>query len=100
MTETKDAVAEFRDIVDLLQVELPDMKERFVDIAIVIYDNLQRDKRMAHIDEQRQKREQYAEYATEKQKDYLKKLGVKFNENITKQEASSLIEQALREVSK
>jgi len=83
--EIKDYVNEYVEIAK----ELTKVGCLSTDVAIAILQERGKDGRQNKIDE-----EKANEPATEKQKDYMKVLGVDFSENITKQEASRLIEEA------
>ena len=67
-------------------------------IACVLFQELCKDERQAEIYRKRfqSHHDSSNEPATEKQKDYLKFLGVEFPENITKSRASELIEQNIK----
>jgi hypothetical protein len=62
-------------------------------VAIAILQELSKDRRSQQM--QGERTEKDGKPATAKQKDYLRKLGIKFPENISKVEASALIDEGL-----
>jgi hypothetical protein len=62
-------------------------------VAIAIMQEVSKDRRSLQM--QGERTEKDGRPATAKQKDYLKKLGIKFPENISKVEASALIDEGL-----
>ncbi len=82
-TEIQKSISEYVELYDAIQEKAPSNE-----VAIAILQEVGKDKRTAEIAE-------VSSYglATEKQKKFLKDLGVEFDDSITKKEASDLIEQ-------
>ncbi len=83
-TETKKSIDQYIELYDAIQEKAPSEEA-----AIAILQEIGKDKRSKIFAEAGE-----GELATEKQKNYLKDLGVEFSESITKKEASDLIEQS------
>ncbi len=83
-TETRNSINQYVKIYDAIKE-----KAHSAEAAIAILQEIGKDKRSKIIAEASDK-----EPATEKQKNYLKDLGVEFADSITKKEASDLIEQS------
>ena len=81
--EIQKSIDEYTELYDAIQEKAPSDE-----VAIAILQEIGKDKRTAVIAEVTSDG-----LATEKQKNYLKDLGVEFNDSITKKEASDLIEQ-------
>ena len=77
--------------LDLMNV----IKEKTGDdrAALVLLQEIARDRRSEQIREEREKRN--GEPATDKQKKFMKKLGIDFPDTVTKKEASILIDEEL-----
>ena len=82
-TETKNSINQYAELYDAIQEKVPSEEA-----AIAILQEIGKDKRSKFFEETGND-----ESATEKQKNYLKDLGVEFDDSITKKEASDLIEQ-------
>ena len=77
----------------LEQIKLKTSDER---TAVALLQEISKDKRSAEIREERETKngdEKSIEPATEKQKQFMKKLGIKFPATVTKQEASMMIDE-------
>jgi len=79
---------------------LEQIKQRTTDerTAVSLLQEVSKDRRSAEIREEREARSSdtnNSEPATEKQKQYMKKLGIKFPATVTKQEASMLLDEDL-----
>ena len=83
-TETKKSINQYIELYDAIQEKAPSEES-----AIAILQEIGKDRRSKMFTEAKDD-----ELATEKQKAYLKDLGVEFNDSITKKEASELIEQS------
>jgi hypothetical protein len=81
--EIQKSISEYVELYDAIQEKAPSGE-----VAIAIFQEIGKDKRTAEIAEVSSDG-----LATDKQKKYLKDLGVEFNDSITKKEASDLIEQ-------
>jgi len=81
--EIQKSISEYVELYDAIQEKAPSNE-----VAIAILQEVGKDKRTAEITEVSSDG-----LATEKQKNYLKDLGVEFDDSITKKEASDLIEQ-------
>jgi carbamoylphosphate synthase large subunit len=62
--------------------------------ASILLQEICKDKRSAEMRQERESKDDNA--VTDRQKEFMKKLGIKFPKNITKQEASALIDEELR----
>ena len=83
-TETKNSINQYVELFDAIQEKAPSEEA-----TIAILQEIGKDKRSKIIAEAKDD-----ESATEKQKNYLKDLGVEFDDSITKKEASDMIEQS------
>ena len=83
-TETKKNISQYVELYDAIQEKVPSEEA-----TIAILQEIGKDKRSKMFTEAKDD-----ELATEKQKAYLKDLGVEFADSITKKEASDLIEQS------
>ncbi len=83
-TETKKSVSQYVELFDAIQEKAPSEE-----VAIAILQEIGKDTRSKIFAEASDD-----ELATEKQKNYLKDLGVEFDDSITKKEASDKIEQS------
>ena len=83
-TETKNSINQYVELYDAIQEKAPSEEA-----AIAILQEIGKDKRSKFFEEASNN-----ELATEKQKNYLKDLGVEFDDSITKKEASDMIEQS------
>jgi len=83
-TKTKKSINQYVELYDAIQEKAPSEEA-----AIAILQEIGKDKRSRIIAEACND-----ELATEKQKNYLKDLGVEFDDSITKKDASDLIEQS------
>ncbi|HBG60702.1 MAG: hypothetical protein A2Y10_13120 [Planctomycetes bacterium GWF2_41_51] len=83
-TEIKKSIIQYVELYEAIQE-----KTSNDDVAIAILQEIGKDKRSKIIAEAKDD-----ELATEKQKNYLKDLGVEFSDSITKKEASDMIEQS------
>ncbi len=83
-TETKNSINQYVELYDAIQEKAPSEEA-----AIAILQEIGKDKRSKFFEETSNN-----ELATEKQKNYLKDLGVEFDDSITKKEASDMIEQS------
>jgi len=83
-TETKKSIDQYVELYDAIQEKTGNDI-----IAAAILQEIGKDKRSSKIAETSSN-----DPATEKQKDYLKDLGVEFADSITKKEASEMIEQS------
>ncbi len=74
---------------------LEQIKQRTTDerTAVSLLQEVSKDRRSLQIQGERTEKDNRP--ATAKQKDYLRKLGIKFPENLTKAEASALIDEGL-----
>ena len=81
--EFQKSIDEYIELYDAIQE-----KAVSEDVAVAVFQEIGKDKRTAEIAEAANDG-----LATEKQKNYLRDLGVDFEESITKKEASVLIEQ-------
>jgi hypothetical protein len=74
---------------------LEEIKQKTEDerTAVSLLQEISKDRRTAEIREERGIEQN--EPATEKQKSFMKKLGIKFPDTVTKQEASALIDEEL-----
>lgn len=81
--EIQKSISEYVELFDAIQEKVPGN-----DVAIAILQEVGKDKRTAEIAEVSSDG-----LATDKQKKYLKDLGVEFDDSITRKEASGLIEQ-------
>ena len=81
--EIQKSISEYIELFDAIQEKVPGN-----DVAIAILQEVGKDKRTAEIAEVSSDG-----LATDKQKKYLKDLGVEFDDSITRKEASDLIEQ-------
>jgi len=66
------------------------------DTAVAILQEITKDRRSEEIREEREKKN--SELATEKQKNFMKKLGIKYPRTVTKKEASILIDEELEKM--
>lgn len=80
---------EYIELFESIQQKLPETKDKET-IALAIMQELAKDRRMEEI-----KANGNGSKPTPKQIAYLKRLGVKTSEGITKQEASKLIDEAV-----
>jgi hypothetical protein len=64
-----------------------------VTVAIAILQEMSKDRRSQQMHEEQETKN--SEAATERQKKFMKKLGIKYPENVTKVEASTLIDEEL-----
>ena len=83
-TETKKSINQYVELYDAIQENVPSEE-----VAIAVLQEIRKDKRSKILSEAKND-----ELATEKQKNYLKDLGVEFDDSITKKEASDMIEQS------
>ena len=83
-TETKKSISQYVELYDAIQEKAPSEEA-----TIAILQEIGKDKRSKFFEEAKD-----GELATEKQKNYLKDLGVEFDDSITKKEASGMIEQS------
>jgi len=83
-TETIKSVSQYIELYDAIQEKAPSEE-----VAIAILQEMGKDKRSKIFAEA-----SGDEPATEKQKNYLKDLGVEFDDSITKKEASDKIEES------
>jgi hypothetical protein len=83
-TEMKKSINQYVELYDVIQEKAPSEE-----VGIAILQEIGKDKRSKIVAEASDD-----EPATEKQKNYLKDLGVEFNDSITKKEASDKIEQS------
>jgi hypothetical protein len=83
MKTEKKSIDQYVELYDAIQEKTPSNE-----VAIAILQEIGKDKRSKVIAEVRGD-----EPATEKQKNYLKDLGVEFDDSITKKDASDMIEQ-------
>jgi len=83
MKTEKKSIDQYVELYDAIQEKTPSDE-----VAIAILQEIGKDKRSKVIAEVRG-----GEPATEKQKNYLKDLGVEFDDSITKKDASDMIEQ-------
>ena len=83
-TETRKNISQYIELYDAIQE-----KTNSDEVAIAILQEIGKDKRSNLFEEASND-----ELATEKQKNYLKDLGVEFDDSITKKEASDMIEQS------
>jgi len=86
--ETQQRVNAYAQLLEEIRQQVND-----VQIAIAILQEVTKDQRMTSIREERKVNGDYP--ATEKQLAYLKNLGVEADANMTKQQASSLIDEML-----
>ena len=84
--EIQDEIDEYANLLEKIKKRIPDSNE-----ALVVLDQIGRDKRTGLI--QGLQNSNGDAPATDKQKNYLKDLGVEFGDSITKKEASDMIEQ-------
>ena len=77
------SINEYAELFDTIQVKIENN-----DVAIAILQEIGKDRRASTIAEPAQNA-----LASEKQKAYMRDLGIDFNESITRKEASDLIEQ-------
>ncbi len=82
-TEMMKSINQYVELYDAIQEKAPSEES-----AIAILQEIGKDKRSKKFTEAKDD-----ELATEKQKNYLKDLGVEFDDSITKKEASDMIEQ-------
>ena len=75
----------------------PDV-ELNVDVVLALYAEVNKDLRMKEIAQERKNNNNHNELATWKQKNYMRALKIGFPEDITKEEATKLIENKLNEV--
>ncbi len=80
----KKSISQYVELYDAIQE-----KTSSDEVAIAILQEIGKDKRSKFFEEASNN-----ELATEKQKNYLKDLGVEFDDSITKKEASDMIEQS------
>lgn len=85
MKTEKKSIDQYVELYDAIQEKTPSDE-----VAIAILQEIGKDKRSKIIAEVRGD-----EPATEKQKNYLKDLGIEFEDSITKKDASDMIEQSL-----
>lgn len=83
MKTEKKSIDQYVELYDAIQEKTPSDE-----VAIAILQEIGKDKRSKIIAEVRGN-----EPATEKQKNYLKDLGIEFEDSITKKDASDMIEQ-------
>lgn len=83
MKTEKKSIDQYVELYDAIQEKTPSDE-----VAIAILQEIGKDKRSKIIAEVRAD-----EPATEKQKSYLKDLGIEFEDSITKKDASDMIEQ-------
>jgi hypothetical protein len=86
--ETHQSLNGYVALFDLISERMED-----VTVAIAILQEMSKDRRSQQMHEEQETKN--SEAATERQKKFMKKLGIKYPENVTKVEASTLIDEEL-----